>query len=904
MRKIGMFAGIFLFILPVVYAGDWYLVDIESPRQMQITQEVAEYARGKIGGRFLMSLNEKQLEILAEAGIKTELAAKDFPAEKLFIVIPGRPEVARAYPVSESLFSSKGGHLAAVNAGREDELRKAGYVVIPISRLKTPLYFSPNTAAIQFADEYPSDSLAGLISMDSLLSYDTRLEDFQTRYITTDSILSARDWLVAKFQEFGYTEVVIDTFYYGTTACHNVICYKEGTAEPDKLIVVGGHYDSINSQSPPEVFAPGADDNGSGTAAVLELARIFKDVETKKSFMFVAFSAEEVGLVGSYELAERLYNQGTDVEFMVNFDMVAYTEDGVNDVTLFSGTNTRTVDVFSEAATRVTTLIPYYGGTASNSDHASFNFFGYPVVYVQEGDFNFGGWHTNLDISSRLDFPYFAELMQMSAAAVGYIDQAAHKTTIEAVIDVGDGQSLRVIWGECNDNYIYSIFYGTESGNYTDTIVVPAPGCIYDIQGLTTGQNYYITVAGINPEGYGPLYLVESMGASYVEPRAPADFTAEPDFQKVILDWDDNTELDFSHYRILRKPDGGDWTVLADNITSSQYEDLSAAAYIDNAYTVLAVDNDMNASDSSAIVSAVPATFDRNLLFVDETASGGPFNPTEEQQAAFYGSLFSQVDYQTFSIGIYDDLNRSVAGQYKSMFWIDDDLTSQLLAGSIDSLTWYLNYNTNVFLAGWQTLYWIYPTGDIPPGEFAHDHFGITSLAMSPNFDFNGAYGKNGWPDLEIRPDNPFSGPLPSISVLEVLPGAEVIYTFKSNSGNPDFEDKPAGVLFDNGSGKRIALTFPLYQLTPSGAEALIQMVYSTFGISLQAADGDVNEDSVVNMKDITFLLYYLYKGGPSPGDPNLGDVDANCIIDLNDAVYMINFLYKGGPDLNHGCVE
>ena len=69
------------------------------------------------------------------------------------------------------------------------------------------------------------------------------------------------------------------------------------------------------------VFAPGADDNASGTTTVLELARIFKDVDTRKSIMFVAFSAEEVGLAGSWELANRLYGQGVDVEFMLNFDM-------------------------------------------------------------------------------------------------------------------------------------------------------------------------------------------------------------------------------------------------------------------------------------------------------------------------------------------------------------------------------------------------------------------------------------------------------------------------------------------------------------------------------------------------------------------------------------------------------
>ncbi|MBD3297245.1 MAG: M28 family peptidase, partial [candidate division Zixibacteria bacterium] len=143
------------------------------------------------------------------------------------------------------------------------------------------------------------DSISARISQDSILAYDTYLQDLQTRNVYTVENDQAQAYLEAKFASFGYTDVTIDSFdVYGWTA-HNVICTKLGTTEPDKVIVIGGHYDSYNGDSDPLVYAPGADDNGSGTVCVLEIARALADIPTKKTIIFVAFDGEEYGLYGS-----------------------------------------------------------------------------------------------------------------------------------------------------------------------------------------------------------------------------------------------------------------------------------------------------------------------------------------------------------------------------------------------------------------------------------------------------------------------------------------------------------------------------------------------------------------------------------------------------------------------------
>jgi hypothetical protein len=300
------------------------------------------------------------------------------------------------------------------------------------------------------------------------------------------------------------------------------------------------------------------------------------------------------------------------------------------------------------------------------------------------------------------------------------------------------------------------------------------------------------------------------------------------------------------------------------------------------------------------------ATFDWPLLFVEETSSSGGLNPSEEDQAAMYDSLlFFDVSYDKYQINSGDDkLARRLSGQYNSIIWLDDDLSTHHFVSSVDSVGWYLDYNSNFLLAGWQTIYWYAGTLPMNPGDFMYDRFGITQVTENQNFDFIGTYGQNSWPDLETDTDNAFGGFLPYISKFATLPGAEVIYRFKTGSGDSQFENEPCGVLYDSGHGKRIALGFPVYHLTDASASALMNKVFETFGIDAVLYYGDVDNNHLVNLMDITYLISYLYHGGAPPVILNNGDVDGNCEINLLDITYLISYLYMGGPQPVAGCVE
>ncbi len=167
------------------------------------------------------------------------------------------------------------------------------------------------------------DSLISLVEIDSLISYTERLEAFYRRVTGTDSSYACADWLVSKFEEFGYDSVYIDTFteeiYGELTLCENVVATKSGSSFPGVQIVVGAHRDAAPG-------CPGADDNASGTASSLEMARVLRNIDTDVTFVFVLFDAEEQGVFGSSSYTRGAAARGDTIFYMLNSDMVGHIE--------------------------------------------------------------------------------------------------------------------------------------------------------------------------------------------------------------------------------------------------------------------------------------------------------------------------------------------------------------------------------------------------------------------------------------------------------------------------------------------------------------------------------------------------------------------------------------------------
>ena len=171
------------------------------------------------------------------------------------------------------------------------------------------------------------------ISPDRIADTVKTLADFETRGNYSDPNQktrgngAARRWIYAQFQSYSKRlEVAYDVGKKGTTDIATVIAVLPGVTQPGKRIIAGAHYDSINlrvkGDKAAEAPAPGADDDASGVAVVLELARVMSQYRFQKTIVFIAFGGEEIGLIGSTRYAARAKANSEQIEAVFNNDIV------------------------------------------------------------------------------------------------------------------------------------------------------------------------------------------------------------------------------------------------------------------------------------------------------------------------------------------------------------------------------------------------------------------------------------------------------------------------------------------------------------------------------------------------------------------------------------------------------
>ncbi len=147
-----------------------------------------------------------------------------------------------------------------------------------------------------------------------------KLASFGTRYFSTDGNKKALQWLDDELTSYGY-DVVRQPFtakarrgITGGMTVENLYVTKVGRKHPDRMYIVSAHMDSYNTESADQSFAPGANDDASGSSLVLEAARVFASIDLDVTVRFVWWNAEEIGLIGSkHYVLERHAQQGVEV---------------------------------------------------------------------------------------------------------------------------------------------------------------------------------------------------------------------------------------------------------------------------------------------------------------------------------------------------------------------------------------------------------------------------------------------------------------------------------------------------------------------------------------------------------------------------------------------------------------
>ncbi len=259
---------------------------------------------------------------------------------------------------------------------------------------------------------------------------------FGTRHSRSPRNVEAGAWVEARFRAAGIDQVARDPFPIGGVERFNVVADIPGTGpHKDEVVLVGAHYDSRQQDmSDPEAPAPGAVDNATGTAALVELAHALKDVPTDRTIRLVAFSGEEQGLVGSRAYARRLERDGQiePIVLVVNIDMVGHPIDaGRRTLVIESDQGNRSpandessrrwADRLKEHAGRLgkldTTPGPMYG-----SDYMPFEALGVPCVGLFDGSDNQPFYHDTTDLPDKVDPAYGASAAR---SALGLVLEAA-----------------------------------------------------------------------------------------------------------------------------------------------------------------------------------------------------------------------------------------------------------------------------------------------------------------------------------------------------------------------------------------------------------------------------------------------------------------------------------------------
>ena len=301
-----------------------------------------------------------------------------------------------------------------------------------------------------------------------------------------------------------------DDYLQESSVGKNVIGVQIGSAYPEKSVILCAHYDC----QPNEVIAPGADDNASGTAAVLEAARIFSQYAFPFTIVYALWDEEEQGLIGSHYYANVAREAGDDILGVINLDMIAWdsNSDSHIDIHTYPIANseqiatlmTRMNSIFS-LGLEIETVNP---GTGA-SDHASFwdNEYGAVLLIEDFDEFN-SYYHTPEDRVEHFNTTYYEKAAKLSYATLGWlamdlgiyishVPQAQVDNTedielsavVESILPIGGGVGGPGLYYRASTGSSFSDFERV-AGNWIGT----SDTCSFIIPGQSTGTiiDYYL----------------------------------------------------------------------------------------------------------------------------------------------------------------------------------------------------------------------------------------------------------------------------------------------------------------------------------------------------------------------------------------------------------------------------
>lgn len=353
-------------------------------------------------------------------------------------------------------------------------------------------------------------SMLNEVSATNLETLVRKMVSFHTRHTLSDTLSktkgvgAARNWIKSEFEKYaaesgGRLQVSFDTFTQPAdgrrikepVVLKNVMAVLPGSNPADKrMLMVSGHYDSrVTDVMNAKDFAPGANDDASGVAAVMEMARIMSKHQFSSTLVFVAFVGEEQGLYGAANLAKRAKAEGWNVHLLMNNDIVGNSYGMETDIK-----DNKSVRVFSEGVSALETnaqaAARLAAGTENDGnarqaaryikevaeryvdqlevkliyrrdrflrggDHTSFSQQGFTAVRITEMNEDFNRQHQDVrtengfkfgDLPEYVDYNYLQKVTRMNMAVMSNLALSTQEPENVGVVTLGLTNKTTLKW--------------------------------------------------------------------------------------------------------------------------------------------------------------------------------------------------------------------------------------------------------------------------------------------------------------------------------------------------------------------------------------------------------------------------------------------------------------------------
>jgi len=329
---------------------------------------------------------------------------------------------------------------------------------------------------IQITTETFSDVVISMLEQvdESIyLSYLENITGFGPRRTGTSACVAAAEYI---YNQFASMDLAVRYHHWtnGGYTSDNVEATLNGTDESSDLIfIVCAHYDTVSS-------SPGADDDGSGTVAVLVSAYIMSQYQFNHTIKFVTFSGEEQGLLGSQVYAQEAKAQGWNIGGVLNADMISYaiTENHGKNLVVYKNSAsawlyTYTININNIYSSYIGSLTLHDGGTSSGSDHYYFWQNGFSAIFYFEYEMT-PYYHTSGDTIDHINATYAVKNVKLILATLaelaepGFPSNKPEKPVLTGptMVTVNEVSKYTVVSTDPDDDQIY---YYIDWGDETNT---------------------------------------------------------------------------------------------------------------------------------------------------------------------------------------------------------------------------------------------------------------------------------------------------------------------------------------------------------------------------------------------------------------------------------------------------